>query len=226
MKLILSIFLIFNISVIANAQTFNKQLQQRADMGDAVAVCELAWCYYEGSGVKKDEHHAISLFEKAASMGNVDAMCYAAEYYEEGALDYNKAFYWYEKAAQHQCKEHYFTVGVWYYYGQGVDYNPCKALYWFKKGAEEGSAASMYYIAVIYDNGEGVTQDVNEAYRWFLKAARKGDVMSYHYLGTYYEFGIGVDKDVDTARKLYRAYKEAEDGNKVLAKKMLHEVID
>ncbi len=221
MKLIISLIVSAFMCLGSSAQTFSRQLLQRAEDGDVSALCDLAWCYYDGSGVKKDALHALQLFEEAARRGSTDAMCYAAEYYEEGARDYGRAFYWYEKAAQKNYKPAFFTVGVWYYYGQGVEYDPMKAYYWFKKGADTGSAGSMYYIAVLYDNGEGVAQDFSKSYRWFLRAALHGDVMSYHYLGTYYEYGIGVRKNLSTAKTLYKAYREAEAGHSARAKEML-----
>ena len=44
--------------------------------------------YEKGNGVKQDFSLAVKLFEKAAELGNADAMAHLAMLYEEGKLSY------------------------------------------------------------------------------------------------------------------------------------------
>ncbi len=59
------------------------------------------------------------------------------------AQDYEKAVYWYTKAAEQGMSPAQFNLGVCYENGQGVPRNRKKAVEWFKKAAEQGNSGAQ-----------------------------------------------------------------------------------
>ena len=117
-----------------------------------------------------------SLVVKAES-GNIDAQNHlGALYYSDG--DFEKAIYWFKKAADNECILAYHNLGVCYLEGNGVMCDTLKAMSWFKKSAEQGSIESQYLLAVRYDDGAGGVQDDFKAMYWYEKAAEQGDIWS------------------------------------------------
>jgi len=60
--------------------------------------------------------------------------------------NYEKAVYWFRKAARDGKAHSQFCLGVCYQYGKGVDQDENDAIYWFKKAAEQGHDAAMKEI--------------------------------------------------------------------------------
>ena len=62
-------------------------------------------------------------------------------YYQgEGVpIDYDKAFYWYKKAADQGEAIAQKNLGLLYYYGEGVTQNEAQAKYWFRKACNNGN---------------------------------------------------------------------------------------
>jgi hypothetical protein len=88
--------------------------------------------------------------------------------------DYDKAFKWYEKAAQQGDAVAQCSLGVMYGNGQGVAQDYAKAKEWCERAAEQGHAAAQYNLGVVYDNGQGVAQNYAKAREWYEKAAQQG----------------------------------------------------
>ena len=47
--------------------------RKAADLGDALGMYNLGVCYYNGTGVTKDEAEAVKWWRKAADLGNAEA---------------------------------------------------------------------------------------------------------------------------------------------------------
>ena len=63
----------------------------------------LAICYYNGTGVEKDEQKAVEWYKKAAEQGYASAQFNLAVCYENGTgveKDEQEAVEWYKKAAE------------------------------------------------------------------------------------------------------------------------------
>ena len=127
--------------------------------------------------------------------------------------DYQKAFYWYEKAAEQGHTEAQHAVGWLYENGKGVERNYEKAVYWYQKAAEQGLARSMYGIGNCYYNGK---KDYKKAFYWYQKAAEHGLQEALYFLAVCYEYGLGTDWI--TALKWY--VQAAEQGNELAKKKL------
>lgn len=79
-----------------------------AKKGYPLAQCQVGYFFYEGLGVKKNNHLAFFWTQKAALNGDRDAQYNLGEFYEEGIIvskDLAKAKYWYLQAAKQQQSE-------------------------------------------------------------------------------------------------------------------------
>ncbi|MCD7839129.1 MAG: tetratricopeptide repeat protein [Erysipelotrichaceae bacterium] len=68
----------------------------------------------------------IKEYEKKANNGNLKAIDYLGDYYYD-QNDYEKAFYWYEKALKKKDNYAMYKIGIMYYYGYGVNQSYQKA---------------------------------------------------------------------------------------------------
>lgn len=124
-----------------------ENLQKAADInfaGKLMANDYLLYLYLEGDGTQDDEK-AIETkafksdpddAERAQAMFNIGKM------YEEGEeLDYDaeKAFKWYNKAANAGHPEAQLALGYYYYFGEGVTESLQDAKYWWQKAADQGN---------------------------------------------------------------------------------------
>lgn len=108
------IVLIFScISNICNAEiSYSKELENKANGGDAQAQSHLAWCYGQGSGVDVDHDKEFYWASKAANSGYPYGMYYLGMCYHNGkgtTKDAYEAVKWFEKAyamnSQESAKE-------------------------------------------------------------------------------------------------------------------------
>ena len=137
-----------------------------------------------------------------ASAQNSLALCF---YHGDGVkADYQKAVYWYTKAAEQGQALAQCNLGSCFYHGEGVAKDPKKAVYWFTKAAEQGEALAQYNLGSCFCHGEGVAKDYQKAVYWYTKAAEQGEALAQYNLGFCYEHGYGVTKNMDTAIQLYK----------------------
>lgn len=142
---------------------------------------------------KKEPIRALELYESAADAGNVSAQLATADMYWNGTgtdVDYNLAYFWWERAAKNGNTDAKNAIGQFYYYGVDKpkpNYKEAEA--WYKKAALDGDAKANYLLGKMYQDGllEGTE---NEAFRYFSTAAGSGYIPAYTSLGeTYWEVG-------------------------------------
>lgn len=85
--------------------------------------------------------------------------------------DYQKAMFWYRKAAEQGNAEGQHGVGLMYILGMGVAQSWTEALPWLRKAADQGFAASQYNLGVMYEYAQGVPANLDLAENWYRKAA-------------------------------------------------------
>ncbi|MCX4306226.1 MAG: tetratricopeptide repeat protein [Acetatifactor sp.] len=76
-----------------------------------------------------------------AEQGYPLAECQIGYFYLEGIgckKDFERAFYWTQRAAQHGDRDGQYNLGFFYEEGVGVEKNPEKAKSWFKAAAQQG----------------------------------------------------------------------------------------
>ncbi len=110
-------------------------------------------------------------------------------------LDYPKALYWLQKAADHGIVGAQTYLGKMYRDGLGVPQDYQKALMYNRKAAYLGDDFAQAELADMYITGSGVPQDDRKAAAWFKEAARQGNIFAQSYLGKLYLCGRGVPQD-------------------------------
>ncbi|GBB94417.1 hypothetical protein RclHR1_02350016 [Rhizophagus clarus] len=128
--------------------------------------------------------------------------------------DLEKAFHWYQKAAEGGDVEAMHSIAVCYNNGEGTEKDLAKAFDWYQKAAEGGHVEAMYSLAVCYNNEEGTEKDLEKAFHWYQKAAESGDVMAMQNLAVCYNNGEGTEKDLE---KAFHWYQKAAEGGDVEA---------
>ncbi len=192
--------------------------KQLADADLAEAQCMLGCCYQHGWGVSYDMVSAVEWWRKAADLGDAYAndrlgYCYRLG---QGGLpkDAEQAFAHYLKAAEGGYSEGYFSVGLCYKEGDGVERDDEKAFGWFKKAAEHDNPMAWVELGNCYTAGSGTAQDYGKAVEWYRKVVDLGgnafpDAM--RSLGSCYAAGHGVEQDWNKAVELYCKATKADD---------------
>jgi len=161
--------------------------------------------HYDGESIKilgetyrasRDYAKALESFQKAAGLGNAEAMCDIAMMYNTGwgpgfPQNNDKAIEWFEKAVKQgneTAKEPLENLKKMMksYAEQGQR---------IQKAAEQGDATAQYSLGSRYDTryGDmGVPKDDVKAAEWYQKAAEQGNPMAQQDLGRMYEDGRGV----------------------------------
>lgn len=168
-----------------------RNLTEKANSGDEVAMYQVGFKYESGDNLKRDYSKALYWYKKAAEKNNDKAMSRIGKLYKYGHgvdKDYQKAMQWYLKAADLKNVDAWFSIGTLYTEGLGVDKNYQEAINWFKKAAEKNDNEAMYYIGMLNKSGgNGISKNINESIDWFLKSANNGFSRSMFELGeTYY----------------------------------------
>ena len=184
---------------------------------EAAKLFNLAYDYEEGNGVPKDNQKAFELFQKAANLGDINAMFETGAHYYFGKgtpQDTSQAFAWCKKAAEKGQIYAMDWIGECYRDGEGVVQNIQKAIEWFEKSAEGGNGWASLNLGRMYRDGTGVNKDFAKARSWFKKSAKVNDAGSANALielGDMYSDGIGVEANVRQGIEYYQ--KAANLGN-------------
>ena len=84
------------------------------------------------------------------------------------ALSYNvAAVKWYTKAAEQECPEAQYELGVCYEAGDGVGKDEAKAAELYRKAAVQGYAEAQNELGACYSNGTGVAKDLEQAFECY-----------------------------------------------------------
>ena len=170
---------------------------------------QLAFCYYEGHGVKQDYKKAFELFtklEKKEFIGayNMIAIMYLKGHYVEENPD--KALEYFRKGADGGDAYAQYNLGRKYYEGEIIERNYTKSLYWLKKSAEQDHENAYPYVGNHYFYGYGVPIDYEEAAKWYLKAGETENPLIQNAIGDLYYKGVAdIKQDYAKALEYYRA---------------------
>jgi hypothetical protein len=125
--------------------------------------------------------------------------------------DLEKAFHWFQKAAEGGSVEAMCNLAIRYYGEKGTERDLEKTFYWSQKAAEGGNVKAMCNLAIHYYSGEGMERNLEKAFHWSQKAAEGGSVDAMHNLAICYYNGKGTERDLEKA--FYWSQKAAEGGS-------------
>ena len=186
-----------------------------AALGNPKGQTNLALCYLDGSGGKRNEIEARRLLRLAANQGYANAQYELGsllESYETKTTD-KEAAAWLRRAAEQNHPSAQYRLGVCYTTGKGVIKNEETAFGWFRKAADQGQTDAELAMGLCYTFGQGVKVNGAKAVRWLYKAARKGNAEAQFYLGMHYIHGDGVKRSIDEAVRWFRkAAAQGHDG--------------
>jgi TPR repeat protein len=119
-------------------------------------------------------------------------------------LNYEKAMFYFKKAANQGEPLALYQIGSMYSRGEGVELNHAEAAKYFKKSADLGYPTAMAHLALLYQEGEGVEKDINKAIALGEKAASQGHELGYIFLGNLYARGMDVKQDLEKAKNYFK----------------------
>ncbi len=191
-----------------------KWYEKACAQGNINALLCLGDMYAKGEGVEKNylnakKHYnaAKELIVKAAGLGAVWAQNLLAHFYESGRIeetDYDKAIYWYEKAAAQDSVSAMQSLCRIYKSNGKNNYE--MVMKWNQQAISLGSDSAMMNLANMHKRGLGVEQSYDMAIFWYQQAAERGNPVALMTLGTILEEGIGAEPNIKKAIALYTNY--------------------
>ncbi|MEM7618462.1 MAG: hypothetical protein AAF244_03655, partial [Pseudomonadota bacterium] len=150
---------------------------------------------------------AVKKIESQAFLGNANAQHDLAAIYTAGhggvAQNFEKANYWFLKAAEKNVANAQYNLGVLNHQGLGTERNLDKALYWYREAAKRGHAEAQYNLGISHIEGIGTDYDPKIAAGFFERAANSGIVEAAYNLGLIYENGLLGDVKLEEAMLWY-----------------------
>jgi hypothetical protein len=149
-------------------------VQKRAAReGNVFSAALVAQCYADGIGTAKNLDSAIEYYTIAAEKGSVLSQR------RLGLALFNRrqnerAFEWFERAADAGDVNSVFMVGRMYLQGRGTARNASRGVDFLLRAAREGHANAMLMLADCYIDGDGVTRNPSQGIDWLRRAAGKG----------------------------------------------------
>jgi TPR repeat protein len=114
--------------------------------------------------------------------------------------DKNKAYEWFKKGADQNCKECMFNLGFLYETGIVVEKNPKTAFDWYLKAAEQNDVNGLMMVGLVYYGTslkELNIKDYKKAYEYLNKGTELGDHKCMFYLAEMYFSGVYVEKNTN-----------------------------
>jgi len=143
------VFLLF-VSV-ANFSQDTARLKFLAETGDMNAQFELGYQYLFLDN--PDYELARIYFLQAAEQGHLVAqhnLGYSYIMENNSAINQERAFYWYNRAANNNYNRSMTTLGHLYREGIGTEKNVNKSIFWFNRAIEEGDSSAYLRLAQTY----------------------------------------------------------------------------
>lgn len=176
-------------------------LQAAADDDDQAAIHLLGASYRDGEVVARDLERAAHYFVQAIIGGRERLINDIALLFETD--DYERALFWYGRAAIQGDAKAARQLGRTYLYGlNGIEKDHETALYYLSIGADGYDRASMYHLARCFEEGYGVEIDLVTARAWYQNAANRGEYRAKARLGWMMAAGLGGEQDERAGRKL------------------------
>ena len=173
---------------------------------------ELANCYMNGKGVKKNHTEAIRYLKIAAYGGHMKAQYYLCNYYEEGKYikkNMNKALYWCRKSVEQDFDLAQNKLGCYYEEGKHVDKNSVEAMHMFRKASEQNNGVAQNNLGLSYEYGKGTEINIAEAIKWYRRGSKEDNCRAHCNLGNCYKYNKGIEKHDINMKIAFKLYNKA-----------------
>ena len=186
-------------------QAYQGFLRIEQDMADDKLYYRLGSMNLSGTGTEVDLIQAKIYFEKAAELGNVDAI------YGLGKLYLRKDFEGYDpaKAAEHledAAKQGHsyaqYLLGKLLLRGEDIPQDLATAIQWLEKSAEQDNQYAQYLLGKALLRGDGVAADPKRAVKLLERSIEQGNLYAAYFLGKAYLSGEAIPQDIGRAIQL------------------------
>lgn len=176
-------------------------IQNSHSATDSSIFFRLGTMYYRGKGTEQNIPEAAKYFEKAASLGNINALLNLSKIYAN-LKDYNNLGRVSEKIEQHLEKlnkldspndEQINTASMIHYhlariYSDNASplFNLEHGLFYYQLEAENGNQYAQYQLGKIFSAGDLVPKNLSMAISYFTEAATQGNNDARYALGKIY----------------------------------------
>lgn len=176
--------------------------------GDVNSWHQIAYAYFHGFGVEKDDDKAVEMMKDLAELGVAASQYMLGYIYENSSIVKNckEAVRWYEKAVKQNHLYAIYSLGVCYDDGRGVEQNYRKAVELYEKGANMGDESCQNCLSRMYWHGHGVEKNHLKAKEWGEKALAtkpESNVITRNLATIYYE-GDSTVRDRSKAKELLK----------------------
>ena len=173
--------------------------------------------YFNGCqllNIPQDYTQAFNWYKDAADNAYI-AMNKVGMFYNTGLggieQNYEKAVYYFSKAAEKHDVHALFNLARSYCLGRGVERDVVKAAELFAQAARLGHTKGQSSLGKLYMDGKGVAKDYQKAVYWLSLAADSNEKESFYPLAKCYMNGWGVDVDANKAFSLVKKAADAGD---------------
>ena len=167
-------------------QAYQGFLKIEQDMADDKLYYRLGQMNLTGTGTKKDPEQARMYFEKAAELGNADAMYGLGKLYlsrDFSGRDVKKAIDYLMAAAGKDHDYAMYTLGKLFLEGKEIPKNPEYALRWLEEAVEKENPYAEYLLGKTLLQGVDLPQDIHRAVSLLEKAAARSNPCAAYALG-------------------------------------------
>ena len=187
----------------------DQELVRRAEAKDVDAMVEVAYAYYNGTDVEKDEPKAFMMFLEILgidpSQSRVCSTLGNCWFYGFGTtIDKQKGLAYWKHASEMGFAGADTWLGIAYRNGDGVEQDVDRGIAYLKNSVQDGNVRAMWELADTYYFGDGIPKDVESAKKYYLQAAENGNGYSYCMLGL-------IAKEEGDDDKAFMYYKKGAD---------------
>lgn len=165
---------------------------------NGVVCYKIAYMYYHGKGISKDDALGNELFRKCYPMLGDTAL----ELFYKGILkkegrgverNFEEAFQLYKRSSELGFVQAHINLGSCYREGQGVAKDLVMAFKCFKMASDKNSALGLCHVGYMYEFGLGVELNLEEAMRYYEASAKKKNAYSIQRIAMLRPSGIVTD---------------------------------
>ena len=186
-------------------QAYQGFLQMEQDMADDKLYYRLGSMNLSGTGTDVDLLQAMLYFEKAAELGNVDALYGLGKLYlrkDFEGYDPVKAAEYLEDAAKQEHSYAQYLLGKLLLRGEDIPQDLEAAIQWLEKSAEQDNQYAQYLLGKILLRGDGVEADPKRAVELLERSIEQGNLYAAYFLGKACLCGEAIPQDIDRAIRL------------------------